>query len=118
MAGSALVSAAWSIGSLIGFRVLHLACLRWIFFLNLPVALAAALTAWRRLPDTRPQRGQPLYLRSLALPWPGIAVFSYGMSEIGNHGGSGSARMLIADLIGLVLVGLFARHASVHGKAA
>ncbi len=169
MLGSALSGAAWSIGSLIGFRALQglgagmllpvgqtilaqaagpqrmgrvmsvigvpmlLAPVfgpvlggailgevswRWIFFINLPIGVLAVLAAQRLLPEAKPQLGQRLDLRGLALLSPGIAVFLYGMSQAGNQGGFGSTRTIVAASTGLVLVALFVWHASVRGKNA
>src|SRR6266700_3155007 len=145
MLGSGLAATAWSIGSLIGFRVLQglgagmilpvgqtilaqaagpqrmgrvmsvigvpmllapvlgpviggaiisAANWRWIFFINLPIGVLAVLAAWKLLPEARPQLGQRLDLRGLALLSPGIAVFLYGMSEAGNAGGFASAHTI------------------------
>ena len=169
LAGSVLAAAAWSIGSLIAFRVLQgfgaglilpvgqtilaqaagpqrmgrvmsvigvplllapvfgpvlggailgAASWRWIFLLNLPVGVAAVLAAWRLLPDARPQLGQRLDVRGLVLLCPGIAVFLYGLSEAGTHGGFGSLGTAVATLAGLVLIGLYIWHAAVAGQAA
>jgi EmrB/QacA subfamily drug resistance transporter len=167
--GSTLAGVAWSIGSLIGFRVLQglgagmilpvgqtilaqaagpqrmgrvmgvigvpmlLAPVfgpvlggaivdqwswRWIFFVNLPVGVAAVVAAQRLLPEAKPQLGQRLDLRGLALLSPGIALFLYGMSEAGNHGGLGSTRTIGAASVGLALVALFVRHARSRGGSA
>jgi EmrB/QacA subfamily drug resistance transporter len=167
--GSTLAGASWSIGSLIGFRVLQglgagmilpvgqtilaqaagpqrmgrvmsvigvpmlLAPVfgpvlggaivdrwswRWIFFINLPVGVAAVVAALRLLPEARPQLGQRLDLRGLALLSPGIALFLYGLSEAGNEGGLGGTRTIAAAAIGLVLVALFVRHARGRGRTA
>ena len=69
---------------------------RWIFFLNLPVGVAAIVAAWRLLPEARPQLGQRLDLRGLALLSPGIALFLYGVSEAGSAGGFEDAGTLAA----------------------
>ena len=45
------------------------------------------LAAARLLPGARPQAGQRLDVRGLALISPGIAVFLYGMSKAGSRGG-------------------------------
>ena len=169
LAGSVLAAAAWSIGSLIAFRVLQgfgaglilpvgqtilaqaagpqrmgrvmsvigvplllapvfgpvlggailgAASWRWIFLLNLPVGVAAVLSAWRLLPDARPQLGQRLDVCGLVLLCPGIAVFLYGLSEAGTHGGFGSLGTAVATLAGMVLIGLYIWHAAVAGQAA
>jgi EmrB/QacA subfamily drug resistance transporter len=169
LAGSVLAGAAWSIGSLITFRVLQglgagmilpigqtilaqaagpqrmgrvmsvigvpmllapvfgpllggaiigAASWRWIFFINLPVGLAAVVAALRLLPAGAGSgaRGVTrLDVRGLLLLSPGIAVFLYGMSEAGGHGGFGSPRTSAAVLVGLVLIGLFFWHAAVRG---
>ena len=169
MLGSALAGAAWSVGALIGFRILQglgagmilpvgqtiLAqaagpqrmgrvmslfgvpmllvpvlgpvlggsiveqwSWRWIFFINLPVGVAAVLAAQRLLPEAKPQLGQRLDLRGLALLSPGIALFLYGLAEAGNQGGFGNARTIVSVVIGLALLALFVRHASTRGKSA
>src|SRR5262249_21932049 len=46
---------------------------RGIFFINLPVGVAAVLVAQRLLPEAKPQLGQRLDLGGLALLSPGIA---------------------------------------------
>jgi EmrB/QacA subfamily drug resistance transporter len=169
LAGSVLAGAAWSIGSLIAFRVLQglgagmilpvgqailaqaagpqrmgrvmsvigvplmiapvfgpviggaiisAASWRWIFFINLPVGVAAVAAACRLLPDARPQPGQRLDLRGLALLCPGIAVFLYGMSQAGDDGGFGDPATGTAALAGLALIALFIWHAISRGKDA
>jgi EmrB/QacA subfamily drug resistance transporter len=91
---------------------------RWIFFINLPVGVAAVAAAQRLLPDAMPQLGQRLDLRGLALLSPGIAVFLYGLAEAGNLGGFDNTRTLVALSLGLALVALFVWHASRRGKQA
>jgi EmrB/QacA subfamily drug resistance transporter len=169
MTGSLLAGVAWSVGSLIGFRVLQglgagmilpvgqtllaqaagpqrmgrvmslfgvpmllvpvlgpvLGGLivdrwswRWIFFINLPVGVAAVLAAQRLLPEAKPQLDNRLDLRGLALLSPGIALFLYGLAEAGNQGGFGNARTIVCALIGLALVALFVWHASRRGQRA
>jgi MFS family permease len=57
-------------------------------------------------------------VRGLLLLSPGIAVFLYGMSEAGGHGGFGSPRTSVAVLAGLALIALFFWHAAVRGGSA
>jgi len=105
-------------GPVIGGAIIGAASWRSIFLINLPIGAAAVLAAWKLLPDARPQLGQRLDLRGLALLSPGIAFFLYGMSEAGNHGGFGSPRTGIAALAGLALIALFFWHAVARGNDA
>jgi EmrB/QacA subfamily drug resistance transporter len=91
---------------------------RWIFFLNLPLGVAAIVAARRLLPETKPQLGQRLDLRGLALLSPGLALFLYGVSEAGSAGGFENARTLAAAALGLTLVAAFVWHAHTGGRAA
>jgi EmrB/QacA subfamily drug resistance transporter len=170
MAGSALCAAAWSVGSLIAFRVLQgigagmvppvgqtiiaqvagpqrigramsLTALplwlgavagpmvgglilvelgwRWIFFINVPLGAVAILAARRVLPDTLPRPGRKLDLRGLLLLSSGVAIFVYGMSELGGRGGIGGNALAVAEVgTAVVLVVLYLVHARARGPLA
>jgi len=105
-------------GPVIGGAIVDQWSWRVIFFLNLPVGVAAVIAARRLLPEARPQLGKRLDARGLALLSPGIALFLYGISEAGNQGGFGDTRTIVTASAGLALVALFIWHARTRGRTA
>src|SRR5262249_20842967 len=80
-------------------------------FVNLPVSAVAFLLAIKLLPRT-PRRGQQRLdlLGAILLP-SGLALFVWGLGEVGRQGTQAAARPLTAVLLGLALVAGFAVHA-------
>jgi EmrB/QacA subfamily drug resistance transporter len=83
---------------------------RWIFFINLPIGLAALIFSLRVLPKDRPEPSERLDLLGLVLLSPGLALMIYGLAQ-SNASGFGSAKVLGPALVGLVLLIAFVRHA-------
>ncbi len=84
---------------------------RWIFFINLPIGIAALLLASRVLPRDIAQHSQRLDIVDLLLVSPGLALMIYGLAESSSSGGFGSGRVLIPLIAGIVLLVAFVRHA-------
>ena len=167
LVGSVLSSSAWSIGSLIAFRVVqgiggglmlpilqsllvdaaggrqlgrvmalvslpgllgpilgpvigglivsHLSW-RWIFWVNVPFSAVGLLLAWRGIRPTHPGPSAHLDVTGLALLSPSLAALIFGLSEVGSQGGFDHFEVLAPIGAGIVLLGLFIRHAMHSAK--
>jgi EmrB/QacA subfamily drug resistance transporter len=83
---------------------------RWIFFINVPIGIAALVLSQRILARDVPEPGHRLDWLGLALLSPGLAAVIYGLAETSGHGGFGRAEVLLPGLVGLAMLGLFVRH--------
>ncbi len=105
-----------TLGPVLGGAIVEHASWRWIFYINVPVSLAAMLAAKRFLPAARPPAAPRLDLRGLVLLSPGIAALLYGMSELGNRGTADGPEVIAGVVAGAALVALFIWHASRRGR--
>ncbi len=98
---------AAALGPVIG-GVLVAASWRWVFLVNVPIGLAAAVIGWRRLPDVPGHPVKRPDALGAALLTAGVAALTLGLVE-GNAWGWGSIRVLgalagaVAMLIAFVL---------------
>jgi EmrB/QacA subfamily drug resistance transporter len=95
-------------GPVIGGTLIGAASWRWIFLVNLPVGAFALLLAVRLLPSVPHDGAQRLDVPGLALLSGGIAVFIYGLAEVGQKGTLVATVPLVALGAGMLLVALFA----------
>lgn len=72
---------------------------RWVFFVNLPIGIAAVACCARVLPADRPQPTKHLDRLGLALLCPGLAAVVYGLSNAGTTG-SFTAPSVLGWLLG------------------
>jgi len=98
---------AVALGPLVGGAVLAGVSWNWIFWLNVPIGLALAPLAWRRLEETHGPEG--------GLDLPGVALASAGLLGIvwglvrGNEHGWVSAGVVAPVAAGVLLVAAFVR---------
>lgn len=73
------------LGPTVGGLVVHWLSWREIFFINLPVGLAALWFGWRHMPDYRAETTRPLDWRGFLLFGSGIALLSWVLEVFGEH---------------------------------
>ena len=76
---------------------------RWIFFINLPIGIAAFITSTRVLPRDESQPRVKLDWVGLATLSPSLALIIYGLAESSSKGGFGHGQVLIPIAVGVVL---------------
>lgn len=98
------------LGPTVGGLIVHWLSWREIFFVNVPVGLAALLLAWRYMPDYRGEQPRPLDLTGLALFGSGTALLSWLLEVFGEHHlDATSAAVLL--VLALALLAAYGWHA-------
>jgi EmrB/QacA subfamily drug resistance transporter len=99
-------------GPVIGGLIVSHLIWRWIFYVNVPICVAALVLAWRSLPDSAPaQRKPPLDVLGLAWLSPGVGLIIYGLAQAAGPRGFLSSQVWAPLAAGLACTGAFARHA-------
>lgn len=83
---------------------------RWIFWINIPVALAGIVLVTRLIPDTRESGSRAFDTRGFFLIGPGLSLFLTGVTLMGL-GLLDRDIVLLITLAGAVLLGLYVWHA-------
>ncbi len=100
------------LGPVIGGLIVNDLTWRWLFYVNVPVCLAAIVLAWRAAPaDTGDPVRERFDLPGLALLSPGLALFVYGLSQATGRGGFATPGVLVPLLLAVAFVAAFTWHA-------
>src|SRR3954453_15949825 len=99
------------LGPAIGGVIVDNTTWRWIFFVNVPIGIAAVIAAMRVLPKGTPQRTDPLDVRGLVLMALGLPLLIDGLAEVGTTGEFGTTKVLVPCITGVAFIGAFAVHA-------
>ena len=103
---SIVISVAPAIGPTVSGIVLSLFGWRYMFWLVLPIALAALLIGLRRISNVGESTSAPIDVPSVVLSALGFGGLVYGLSSLGHEGGGTSPAMLwgafVVGIVGLV----------------
>jgi EmrB/QacA subfamily drug resistance transporter len=80
-----------AIGPLLGGWLIDLVGWRSIFLINIPLALAAALLAWKYVDESRSGEPVPLDIGGAVLATVGLALLTLGLTVLAARGGNGDA---------------------------
>jgi EmrB/QacA subfamily drug resistance transporter len=94
------------IGPTIGGLLLDDAGWRWIFYVNLPIGIAAVIAAVRLLPKDTAEDAGRLDAVGLGFLSIGLVGITYGLAEIGSAS-FGSVKVLVPLFAGLILTAAF-----------
>ncbi len=98
------------LGPIIGGWLIQNASWHWIFLINLPIGLAAAIYAAFALAPDSPKPSESLDVVGVLLMSPGLALFLFGISSIPQKGTMNSPRVYIPMVIGGALMAAFVWH--------
>ncbi|WP_432834042.1 MDR family MFS transporter [Dactylosporangium sp. CA-092794] len=98
------------LGSVLGGAILQSLSWHWLFFVNVPICLAALVLGPILLPATAGQRGHRLDVLGFLLLTPGVVAIAYGISQAPGPDGFAAVDAWLALAAGAALLAAFALH--------
>jgi EmrB/QacA subfamily drug resistance transporter len=98
------------VGPVVGGAIVTFADWRWIFFMNLPIAVVGLFLVYRHVPEVREQDPPPVDIPGIILTGLGLAALIFGFENVGREALNPWA---VAGLfaLGLTSLGLYGWHA-------
>ncbi len=102
-----------ALGPVVGGLIVTDLSWRWIFYVNVPICVAAIVLAWRAMQTIVPTgERHPFDIVGLLTLSPGLALVFYGLAQVSGPTGFASAAVVVPILLGAVLLAAFAVHAA------
>jgi EmrB/QacA subfamily drug resistance transporter len=103
---SAITAAGAALGLLLGGVLTEYASWRWVFLVNVPIAVVAVTGAFRLVPESKDERAQAFDVQGAVLVTGGLMAVVYALVK-GNDNGWTSASTLLVLALGAVLLAAF-----------
>jgi EmrB/QacA subfamily drug resistance transporter len=97
-------------GPILGGWLIDIASWHWIFLINVPLGVIAAIYAYLVLPKDHTEPTESLDVLGVALMSPGLALFLFGVSSIPEKGTMNAPKVYVCMAIGLALMLAFVWH--------
>jgi EmrB/QacA subfamily drug resistance transporter len=92
------------LGPVVGGLIVGHASWRWIFYVNVPLCLAAVLLALRHVPADPPRGDRRLDLTGLLMLSPALTAVVYGLAQTDRPAGFAAPRVLVPVVAGVLLL--------------
>ena len=102
-----------ALGPVVGGLIVTNLSWRWIFYVNVPICLAAIVLAWRAMRTIVPTgERHPFDIVGLLTLSPGLALVFYGLAQVSGPAGFANSAFVVPIVLGMVFLAAFGVHAA------